>query len=323
MTLYEALTGRTPFQQEDTAYLIMRTIVEEDFAPPTQFAPSLPEELSQIVLKALARDPDDRYQSADEMLAALETFEAKTLSPPSPETSVPETLARPTARPVSARSLKTWMAYAAVLLAFVVTVALAWWALRDILATSTPTIVVPAEAIDSVTIRSGIYERILSSVGPATSRQGVLLLKAAPYGSISVGDRQRGEDSLEVTVASGRRRVFFTHPDYGMKQTVVEIRAGQRKEVICYFEGLLRVQASDKDGLPLQAELFVDDQGTGRRTPVEEPYTLPPGTFTVEVFLEGYLGGAATVEVLPVLDDSLLKTPPIEPLEFVLQMVEE
>lgn len=51
----------------------------------------------------------------------------------------------------------------------------------------------------SVTIRSGIYERILSSVGPATSRQGVLLLKAAPYGSISVGDRQRGEDSLLKT----------------------------------------------------------------------------------------------------------------------------
>ena len=323
MALYEALTGRTPFQEEDTAYIIMRTIVEEDFAPPTQFAPSLPEELAQIVLKALARDPDDRYQSADEMLAALETFEAKTLSSPPPETPAPETPARPTVRPVSTGSLKTWMAYAAVLLALVVTVALAWWALRDILATSTPTLVVPAEAVDSVTIRPGIYERILSSVGPATSRQGVLLLKAVPYGSISVGGRQRGEDSLEVTVAPGRRRVFFTHPDYGMKQRVVEIGAGQRKEVICYFEGLLRVQASDKDGLPLQAELFVDDQGTGRRTPVEDPYTLPPGAYTVEVFLEGYLGGATSVVVLPVLDDSLLKTPPIEPLEFVLQKVEE
>ena len=318
MAFYEALTGRTPFQEEDTAYIIMRAIVEKDVAPPTQFAPGLPGELSDIVVRALSRNPDDRYQSADAMLAALEAFEAATPSPPTSET--PAALSP---RPVAARSPKTWLAYAGMVLAFGVTVALAWWALRDTLGSSSPALIVPAEAVDSLTIRPGIYERVLPSVNGTTGRRGVLLLKAMPYGSISVGGREMGEDSLEVTVAMGRRRIFFTHPSYGMKQVVVEVGVGQRKEVICYFEGLLRVQASDKDGLPLMAELFVDEQGTGRQTPVDDPYTLPPGSYTVEVFMEDYLGGVATVEVLPAVDDSLLTAPPIEPLEFVLQKVEE
>ncbi len=324
MALYETLTGQTPFQAEDTAYIIMRAIVEEDFAPPTQFVSGIPEALAEVVMKALAKTPDDRFQSADEMLAALEAFETQSPEAPLPE---PESLVAPSpsAEPSKAasRGSRSWMLYGMVGIAVVVTVVLGWWALRDILATSTPVPIPSAEAFTSVTIQPGIYERVLPSVGTRINGEGVLILKAEPYGSISVGGSILGEDSLDVSVPAGRRRVFFNHPLYGLRQRIVEVGRGQRKEVICYFEGFLRVQASDENGLPLQAELFVDEQGTGRQTPVEAPYSLPPGTYKVEVFREGYLGSFATVEVHPVADDSLLTLPPVEPLEFVLHRIEE
>ena len=320
MALYETLTGRTPFQEEDTSYIIMRAIIEEEFEPPTRFAPSIPEGLAEVVMKAMAKAPEDRYQSADEMLAAIEAFETGTPLEPTPE---PEPIIAPAMSSAASKSSRMWVAYSLMGLALIVTVAVGWWALRDIVTTSEPVPGTSVQAAEGVTIQSGIYERILPSANSGANRQGVLLLKAMPYGSISVGGSALGEDSLEVAVSAGRRRVFFNHPTYGMRQLVVEVSPGQRKEVICYFEGFLRVQASDETGLPLQAELFINDQGTGRQTPVEAPYSLPPGTYTVEVFREGYLGEVTTVEVLPVADDSLLAVPPIEPLEFVLEQIEQ
>ncbi len=320
MALYETLTGRTPFQEEDTAYIIMRAIIEQEFEPPTRFAPNVPEALAEVVMKAMAKAPEDRYQSADEMMAAIEAFETGTPVAPTPE---PEPAAAPKAAPEAAKGSRsmTWVAYSLMALALLITVVVGWWALRDILTTSEPVPGTSAQAAEGVTIQPGIYERILPSGNSGANGQGVLLLKAMPYGSISVGGSVLGEDSLEVAVSAGRRRVFFNHPAYGIRQLIVEVSPGQRKEVICYFEGLLRVEASDETGLPLQAQLFIDDQGTGWQTPVDAPFSLPPGTYTVEVFLEGYLGEATTVAVRPVADDSLLALPPIEPLAFVLERI--
>ena len=40
--------------------------------PPSKLRPDIPPELDMVVLRALAKDPDDRYQSAEEMDADLE-----------------------------------------------------------------------------------------------------------------------------------------------------------------------------------------------------------------------------------------------------------
>ena len=64
--LYEMLTGRVPF--ENIAF-----IADPYFAPrpPSEMAPAVPPELDQLVFKALAKDPGQRFQTAQEMLAAL------------------------------------------------------------------------------------------------------------------------------------------------------------------------------------------------------------------------------------------------------------
>ena len=69
--LYEMLTGYTPFDA-DTPLAILMKHLNDPLPLPSQLDPDLPLSLEQIVLKALSKSPADRYQSAGEMLAALQ-----------------------------------------------------------------------------------------------------------------------------------------------------------------------------------------------------------------------------------------------------------
>jgi predicted ATPase/class 3 adenylate cyclase len=70
-TLYLMLTGRAPFEAADAGELAYRLIAVEP-KPPAELAPDLPELLSDITLKLLAKDAEDRYQSAEALRADLE-----------------------------------------------------------------------------------------------------------------------------------------------------------------------------------------------------------------------------------------------------------
>jgi serine/threonine-protein kinase len=73
--LYEALTGRVPFEAE-TAVAVALKQVSEAPVPPRQVNPEIPPALNAVVLKALAKDPKDRYADATEFLRALDAAEA-------------------------------------------------------------------------------------------------------------------------------------------------------------------------------------------------------------------------------------------------------
>ncbi|MCW2908411.1 MAG: serine/threonine protein kinase [Actinomycetia bacterium] len=64
--LYELLTGRPPFTG-DSPVAIAYQHVRENPIPPSQVDPEIPAWADSIVLKAMAKDPADRYQSAAEM----------------------------------------------------------------------------------------------------------------------------------------------------------------------------------------------------------------------------------------------------------------
>lgn len=74
IVLYEMLTGYTPFDA-DTPLAILMKHLNDPLPLPTQVDPALPPSLEAIVLKALAKDPDDRFQNAEEMSKALESLE--------------------------------------------------------------------------------------------------------------------------------------------------------------------------------------------------------------------------------------------------------
>ena len=72
-TLYELLTLRPPFDERDRNALI-RQIADDDPRPPRSLDPSIPSELETIVLKALRKDPADRYGTAQELADDLKRF---------------------------------------------------------------------------------------------------------------------------------------------------------------------------------------------------------------------------------------------------------
>ncbi len=82
MTCYEVLTGYMPLKEKKTTVEIYNAILGDNFSPPIECNAKVPEKLSEIVRKAIALKPRDRFQSASEMLAAIEEFEKKAPSPP-------------------------------------------------------------------------------------------------------------------------------------------------------------------------------------------------------------------------------------------------
>jgi beta-lactam-binding protein with PASTA domain/predicted Ser/Thr protein kinase len=71
VVLYELLTGRTPFEGDTPVEIAMKHLSATP-EPPSELRKDIPHELDLLVLRALAKDPEDRYQSADEMDADLE-----------------------------------------------------------------------------------------------------------------------------------------------------------------------------------------------------------------------------------------------------------
>jgi serine/threonine protein kinase len=73
VVLYELLTVRQLFEGDNHQMTFYR-LLNMEIRPPSQTRPEIPGELDAIVLKALARDPERRYQSAQEMARDLDQF---------------------------------------------------------------------------------------------------------------------------------------------------------------------------------------------------------------------------------------------------------
>ncbi|MEO8290653.1 MAG: Stk1 family PASTA domain-containing Ser/Thr kinase, partial [Gaiellaceae bacterium] len=84
IVLYEMLTGKVPFTGDSAIEIAMKHLNEAP-KPPSKIRPEIPEELDQVVLRALAKNPEDRYQSAEEFSEDLHRVEAGL--PLAPETS--------------------------------------------------------------------------------------------------------------------------------------------------------------------------------------------------------------------------------------------
>jgi serine/threonine protein kinase len=73
--LFECVTGRPVFEAPSLVALLARHL--EDTAPtPHVLNPDVPESFSVVILRALARRPDDRWPNAAELLQALERVQA-------------------------------------------------------------------------------------------------------------------------------------------------------------------------------------------------------------------------------------------------------
>jgi serine/threonine-protein kinase len=92
IVLWEALTGHRLFGGESEGEVVKR-VLDAHADPPSKYVPTLPRALDAIVLRGLARDPADRYETARDMARALER--ALPLAPASDVGEFVEKLAAP------------------------------------------------------------------------------------------------------------------------------------------------------------------------------------------------------------------------------------
>ncbi len=84
IVLYEMLTGKVPFNGDSAIEIAMKHLNEAP-KPPSKIRPEILEELDQVVLRALVKAPEDRYQTAEEFAEDLHRVEAGL--PVAPETT--------------------------------------------------------------------------------------------------------------------------------------------------------------------------------------------------------------------------------------------
>lgn len=70
IVLYETVTGKVPFNGEDAVTVALKQC-NEDPVPPSYYIPDLDSQFEEIILKAMAKNPQDRFNSATEMQQAL------------------------------------------------------------------------------------------------------------------------------------------------------------------------------------------------------------------------------------------------------------
>jgi hypothetical protein len=123
IVLYEILTGRVPYEAETPMAVVIKHITEP-LPLPRSINPAIPEAVERVILKALAKEPGDRFASAVEMVEALKAVVATApeampeaaavpaVEPPLPTPSPPETPAEPTPTiaegPVQPRRAMPW-----------------------------------------------------------------------------------------------------------------------------------------------------------------------------------------------------------------------
>jgi serine/threonine-protein kinase len=81
--LYELATGVVPFVEGETPLAILKLQIEQEPRPPSTLVPDLDRRLEAVILKAMAKDPAQRHQSARELRVALRAI-AETVPTPRP-----------------------------------------------------------------------------------------------------------------------------------------------------------------------------------------------------------------------------------------------
>ena len=71
VVLFECVSGRVPFEA-DTPWALIAKHIEEEAPDPRTLNPEVPETLAAVILKAMSRNLDDRYQRASDMYDALD-----------------------------------------------------------------------------------------------------------------------------------------------------------------------------------------------------------------------------------------------------------
>jgi beta-lactam-binding protein with PASTA domain len=180
--LYELLVGRVPFDAESAVTIALKHVSEAP-VPPGELVPGIPPALDDVVLRALAKDPDDRYQDADSFIADLQ---AARDAPPEAAAFAPRR------GPVEVveeddRDGRRWWVWLLALLAIAAVALAAWLLLRPPMRT-VPDVVGKTSAVASQILQNRGFEvNIETVVNPDVKRDVVATQRPQPHTTAEEG----------------------------------------------------------------------------------------------------------------------------------------
>ncbi|TAJ96314.1 MAG: PEGA domain-containing protein [Candidatus Manganitrophaceae bacterium] len=204
--LYELLTRQKPFPGENVA-AIMHQVLSKTPAPPATLSPDIPKPLSDLVMKALEKEPGQRFQSGAEMADALSSVsshreparpvgeERPTLALSGSQDEIPPT-------PAAQRRRWAWIPVAVAAAAI-----LGWWSFKP---RTEPTVAPTSETKTVAPVPMGKVDLTSTPTGAEISINGepkgpTPLRLDLPAGSHELVAKMKGHHPLEATisVASG------------------------------------------------------------------------------------------------------------------------
>lgn len=203
IVLYEMATGRLAFSGPSSA-VIFDAILNKMPSPPFQLNPKLPPGLDQVILKALEKDRDLRYQSASEMRADLKRVKRDSESSRS---------AAATPTPSAARSRRSYVVPAALILAVALIAALLLWK-------RTPTTTAPVAAMrptfQQLTTLPGEETQVSLSpdgefivyAGDASGNKDIYIQRVGGQNSINLTKDSQEDDSEPSYSPDGKQIAF-------------------------------------------------------------------------------------------------------------------
>jgi len=210
VVLYELLTGSVPFEGESAVTIALKQVSDEPVAPSVR-NPKVSPALDGVVMRALAKEPAARFQSADEFIAALGRAREGIAPPPTPNgapTAPTAMLVAPGApvggpppdererRRTGRRAL--WLALAGALLAALVAVALLLALSPSGARVTVPDVTGKTQATAVATLRRAGLDPKVSLAANANVASGLVIGETPPGGTIV----QEGS-SVNVVVSTG------------------------------------------------------------------------------------------------------------------------
>ncbi len=266
MTFYEVLAGRTPFEDSDTEFIILKTIVEDRFPPPTKYNPSIPKPLVKIVMKAMEKDPKKRFQDASEMLDAIEKFEI----------SDSKIRSEPYVSPAPRSRWPLYAAFFSVAVALVLVLVLFAPKLFRSANSPTPNTRVVEEPTDfpdplqsaedpNVNFEPGHEIEPEDEFGAFGSLE---ITSSPPEAEVFVDNLFLGRTPVDGnTIEAGEHNILIRKKEYRDFRKAIKVESGQTEFINAILKGLGAIKISSD---PEDASVFLDGDFIGE-TPFEYP----------------------------------------------------
>ncbi len=187
VVVYEMLTGRRPFEAPQLEEVVRR-LADEPFTPPAEHGVQLPVAVEDVLARALAKDPTDRFATAGKLSAALaealqtpDEAATRDLSDLLPEPAAAPAAAAPPPAPRRHRRLLPWAAAAA--LALLAAAASGWALVQRSQETSAAVRTAPPHRLHAPHAELAAKARQLAAAGDllAAARTARLASDLAPH----------------------------------------------------------------------------------------------------------------------------------------------